>query len=65
MQSKCHVNAKTTLGYYIDNNKASSVNGITVDEDREQRIVDLLGRKVNKMQKGNMYIVNGKKFIKE
>ena len=64
-KSKCHVNAKTTLGYYIDNNKASSVNGITVDEDREQRIVDLLGRKVNKMQKGNMYIVNGKKFIKE
>ena len=62
----CKVNPEGAAVYVdVDNNKASSVNGITVDEDREQRIVDLLGRKVNKMQKGNMYIVNGKKFIKE
>ena len=63
-KSDCHVNARTPLGYYIDNNKATSINGITIDSDGELRIVDLLGRKINKMKKGNMYIVNGKKYIK-
>ncbi len=61
----CKVNPEGAAVYVdVDNEKASSVNCITIDTDRELRIVDLLGRKVNKMKKGNMYIVNGKKFIK-
>ena len=62
----CKVNPEGAAVYVdVDNEKASSVNCITIDTDGEQRIVDLLGRKVNKMKKGNMYIVNGKKYIKE
>lgn len=63
-KSDCKVNSKLYFGYYIDNDKAS-VNSITVDANGKVRIVDLLGRKVEKMKKGNMYIVNGKKCIME
>lgn len=43
---------------------ASGIDNI-LNVERQHEQFDLLGRKVNKMKKGNMYIVNGKKFIKE
>ena len=64
-KSKCRVNVATNLYINVDNSYISGINNIEMDDNINGKIYDVLGRKVNKMQKGNMYIVNGKKFIKE
>lgn len=63
-KSKCRVNVATNLYINVDNSYISGINNIEMDDNINGKIYDVLGRKVNKMKKGNMYIVNGKKFIK-
>ena len=51
------------LQYHIDNYQAAAVEGVEVDSTGDEKVVDLLGRQVKTMKKGQLYIVKGKKVL--
>lgn len=61
--SECKVNNKMVLQYHIDNYQAAAVEGVEVDSTGDEKVVDLLGRQVKTMKKGQLYIVKGKKVL--
>lgn len=57
----CHVNTFDHYQYYIDN-AATGIKFVNSDEQK-QVIYDLLGRRVERVTKTGIYIVNGKKMV--
>jgi len=49
--------------YNIRPNGYTPVENVTIDQPENDIIYDILGRRVNEMKAGNIYIKNGKKFI--
>lgn len=61
-KSDCRVNGKYVIDVYIDNN-ATGIDAI--ESDQNTVIYDMMGRRVSKITKAGIYIINGKKFVKK
>ena len=61
--SQCRVNALYRIRIDIDNTYVSGIDDVLIDKNKEDVIVDLQGRRVSKMAKGGLYIINGKKYL--
>lgn len=63
-KNECVVNPFETLSVHVDNKAATGINSIYTDNG-DTVIYDLTGRRLKKISKSGLYIVNGKKvFIK-
>ena len=61
-KSDCRVNGKYVIDVYIDNN-ATGID--TIESEKNVVIYDMMGRRVSKITKAGVYIINGKKYIKK
>lgn len=61
-KSDCRVNNKYVIDVYIDNN-ATGIDA--VESEQNVVIYDMMGRRVSKITKAGIYIINGKKYIKK
>lgn len=61
-KSDCRVNGKYRIDVYIDNN-ATGID--TIESEKNVVIYDMMGRRVSKITKAGVYIINGKKYIKK
>ena len=61
-KSDCRVNGKYVIDVYIDNN-ATGID--TIESEKNVVIYDMMGRRVSKITKAGIYIINGKKYIKK
>ncbi len=61
-KSDCRVNGKYRIDVYIDNN-ATGID--TIESEQNVVIYDMMGRRVSKITKAGVYIINGKKYIKK
>lgn len=61
--SECQVNPPMHLTFYVNNDEATGINDIQADQDNEQKIYDLSGRRLSKISKPGIYIINGKKKV--
>lgn len=61
-KSDCRVNSKYVIDVYIDNN-ATGID--TIESEQNVVIYDMMGRRVSKITKAGVYIINGKKYIKK
>lgn len=61
-KSDCRVNGKYVIDVYIDNN-ATGID--TIESEQNVVIYDMMGRRVSKITKAGVYIINGKKYIKK
>ena len=61
--SQCRVNALYRIRIDIDNTYVSGIDDVLIDKNKEDVIVDLQGRRVSKMAKGGLYIINGKNYL--
>ena len=61
-KSDCRVNGKYKIDVYIDNN-ATGID--TIESEKNVVIYDMMGRRVSKITKAGVYIINGKKYIKK
>ena len=61
-KSDCRVNGKYVVDVYIDNN-ATGID--TIESEQNVVIYDMMGRRVSKITKAGVYIINGKKYIKK
>lgn len=61
-KSDCRVNSKYVIDVYIDNN-ATGID--TIESEKNVVIYDMMGRRVSKITKAGVYIINGKKYIKK
>ena len=63
-KSECKVNPFYTLSVNVNNSAATDINMISMEKE-DNVIYDLTGRRLNKITKAGLYIVNGKKvFVK-
>ena len=64
-KASCHVNSEMKFTVKVDNKIAVGIREVGVDAD-DAPIYDVYGRKVSgQLKKGQVYIKNGKKFIKK
>lgn len=63
--NNCHANPRMTIPFDVDNDKATGIKEITSDSNKQTVIYDLMGRRVQNMNRPGIYIVNGKKAIKK
>ena len=59
-KSECKVNLYYTISVNVNNSAATDINMISI-ENEDNVIYDLTGRRLNKVTKAGLYIVNGKK----
>ena len=59
-KSECKVNLYYTISVNVNNSAATDINMISI-ENEDSVIYDLTGRRLNKVTKAGLYIVNGKK----
>lgn len=62
--SLCKVNGTRKFSYAIDNS-VNGIEGLNTDTNAPQTIYDLTGRKVERITRPGIYIVNGKKVVKK
>lgn len=46
------------------NSLTSGISNISIDKNKETKIYNIFGQRVEEIEKGNIYIINGKKYIK-
>lgn len=61
--SQCTVNESYTRCYDINTDIPSSINGVQAEDNAAKVIYDLQGRRVERVTKTGIYIVNGKKTV--
>lgn len=61
--SQCTVNERYTRCYDINTAIPSSINGVQAEDNAAKVIYDLQGRRVERVTKTGIYIVNGKKTV--
>lgn len=61
--SQCTVNDSYTRCYDINTSIPSSINGVQAEDNAAKVIYDLQGRRVERVTKTGIYIVNGKKTV--
>lgn len=61
--SQCTVNERYTRCYDINTAIPSSINGVQAEDNAANVIYDLQGRRVERVTKTGIYIVNGKKTV--
>ena len=61
--SQCIVNDSYTRCYDINTAIPSSINGVQAEDNAAKVIYDLQGRRVERVTKTGIYIVNGKKTV--
>lgn len=59
----CHVNAKFSLPYDVDNSHTGIEN--VLNSEKKSVIFDLSGRRVENMSTPGIYIINGKKYLRK
>lgn len=62
--SDCHTNPRMTIAIKVDNDKATGIEHVVNSTEKNNVIYDVQGRKVKQMNRSGIYIVNGKKFVK-
>lgn len=62
-KSDCHVNKADHWYFSVDNANSTSIDNIKKDDNGENVIYDLQGRRVERVTKTGVYIVNGKKTV--
>lgn len=60
---ECRVNESMTFTFRIDNSISSGINAISPECNSVDSIYDLFGRKLDKITKNGIYIINGKKVV--
>lgn len=63
-KSDCKVNRADHWYLYVNNSLATAISSVKADKEGGTAIYDLQGRRLEKMVKPGIYIVNGKKVIK-
>lgn len=62
--SDCKVNPRIVKNYKVNNDIVSSeIDSISIDKYSNVQIYDLFGRKLDKITKNGIYIINGKKVV--
>lgn len=61
--SECKVNKAIVLSYYVDSKLSADIESLDVETYRKLQIYDLFGRKLDKITKNGIYIINGKKVV--
>ena len=64
-ESDCIVNGRISMTFKIDNQAATDIKNVPVNDTQEQMIFDLQGRRVAAMTDKGIYIINGKKVVKK
>lgn len=62
-KSDCHVNKADHWYFSVDNANSTSIDNIKKDDNGENVVYDLQGRRVERVTKTGIYIVNGKKTV--
>ncbi|MGI6224384.1 MAG: Ig-like domain-containing protein [Prevotella sp.] len=62
--SECTVNDSYTKTYSINSEISDGIEGLEVNDDSNSVIFDLQGRRIKKITRAGIYIINGKKVIK-
>ena len=62
-KSDCHVNKADHWYFSVDNANSTSIDNIKKDDNGENVVYDLQGRRVERVTKTGVYIVNGKKTV--
>lgn len=63
-ESECKVNTRMISTFVVDNEAAAGISNIYTDDNKEQVIYDITGRKLQSADKPGLYIINGKKVIR-
>ncbi len=60
--SQCNVNPRRTIQFNVNNN-ATGINDVTTNDKENETIYDLTGRRIERVTRPGVYIVNGKKKV--